>query len=435
MRPTQYDVVVIGAGAAGLAAAADLARAGCSTLVMEARERIGGRCWSLPVPGVPVPVELGAEFIHGRPRATLSLIRDGASARVDALRKPWVVKAGRLEPRGDYFSEIQAAMNADRTLDRRDMSFDAYLERALQHRVSQEACVYARMLVQGYDAADPARASARAIVAEWTQAGASALSRPLAGYGPLLKQLYDKASAGTVKIQLHTVVRSVQWRRGFVDVAAESRGRIFRTTAARALITLPAGVLQAKAHSAGAVDFEPTLNGKRAALRRLGVGPVIKVALHFRSAFWETVDRGRYRHGTFFHCPGAAFPTFWNALPVRVPLLMAWAGGPHAERMAGATRADIVKRALNGLRRMFGKAVESHLAGAHLHDWQQDPYARGAYSYVMVGGEQARKALAATVANTLYFAGEATDVEGEAGTVAGALQSGRRAAREIIGGL
>jgi hypothetical protein len=291
MRPTQYDVVVIGAGAAGLAAAVELARAGCSTLIMEARERIGGRCWSLSVPGVPVPVELGAEFIHGRPPATLSLIRDGASARVDAPRKPWAVKARRLEPRGDYFSEIQAAMNADRTLDRRDMSFDAYLERALQHRVSQEACVYARMLVQGYDAADPARASARAIVAEWTQAGATALSRPLTGYGPLLEQLYDKAAAGPVETRLHTVVRSVQWRRGFVDLAAESQGRTFHTTAARALITLPAGVLQAKAHSAGAVVFEPTLSGTR------GAAPARGRARHESSAAFSFGVLGNHGSG------------------------------------------------------------------------------------------------------------------------------------------
>jgi monoamine oxidase len=84
---------------------------------------------------------------------------------------------------------------------------------------------------------------------------------------------------------------------------------------------------------------------------------------------------------------------------------------------------------------MFGDAVdiEAELGGAYVHDWQSDPYARGAYSYVTVGGMGARKALAASLQDTLYFAGEAADYEGETGTVAGALQSGMRAAREIIG--
>ena len=90
---------------------------------------------------------------------------------------------------------------------------------------------------------------------------------------------------------------------------------------------------------------------------------------------------------------------------------------------------------MKSLRKIFGESAPRHLAGAHLHDWQQDPYARGAYSYVMAGGAHAREALAEPVARTLYFAGEAADLEGEAGTVAGALQSGRRTALQIIRGL
>lgn len=434
MKP-EYDVLVIGAGAAGLAAAEQLAVAGCSGLLVDARERTGGRCWSLRVPGLP-PVELGAEFIHGRPAATLSLIQEAGGAMLDAPRRPWIVKQGRLVPREDYFAEIQAVMKADRALAHRDLSFDAYLDRALRPRLSQEACVYARMMVQGYDAADPARVSARAIAEEWTQESAAALARPLAGYGALLEHLCARLSAGSIGLKLQTVVRTVEWRRGFVAIEAQSCGMPFRATAARALITLPIGVLRAPARMPGAVRFKPHLKDKRAALTRLGVGPVIKVVLHFHSAFWETLDRGRYRDGTFFHCPGAAFPTFWTALPVRAPLLVAWAGGPNAERMAGATPARIMRHALDSLRRIFGgDASASKLVNGYVYDWLRDPYARGAYSYVMVGGDRARETLAASIAGTLYFAGEATDLDGEAGTVAGALQSGRRAAREIIGGL
>jgi monoamine oxidase len=435
MRKSEYDVIIIGAGAAGLAAADELARAGCATLVLEARERIGGRCWSLRIVGLPVPVELGAEFIHGRPGATASLMQACGSAAVDAPRRPWIVKSGRLEPRPDYLGEIHAAMKLDRSLARRDMTFDVYLERVLRPRVSRAACVYARMLVQGYDAADPGRVSARAIVTEWTQEGATALARPQSGYGPLLEHLHASAAAHNAKFALQTVARRLTWRRGSIAVEADCADGSLRATARRALVTLPVGVLQDSARSAGALAFSPPLKGKRAALRALGAGPVIKVVLHFSSAFWEKFNGGRYIDGTFFHCPGAAFPTFWNALPVRAPLLVAWAGGPNAERLRGAARAKILARAMRSLREIFGEPADRHLAGAHLHDWQQDPYARGAYSYVVAGGSHAREALAAPVADTLYFAGEAADLEGEAGTVAGALQSGRRAALQIIRGL
>jgi monoamine oxidase len=435
MREIECDVIVIGAGAAGLAAADELARAGCATLVLEARERIGGRCWSLRIAGLPVPVELGAEFIHGRAGATASLIQACGSAAVDAPRRPWIVKSGRLEPRADYPGEIHAAMKRDRSLARRDMTFEAYLERVLRPSVSSEACVYARMLVQGYDAADPARVSARTIVEEWTQEGATALARPRSGYGPLLEYLYARAAANKARFALQTVARRLTWRREYVTVNAERAGGGLRATAKRALVTLPVGVLQDGARQPGALTFSPELKGKRAALRALGAGPVIKVVLHFSSAFWEESDGGRYRDGTFFHCPGAAFPTFWTALPVRAPLLVAWAGGPNAERLRGASRVQILESAMNSLRDILGEPAPGHLVGAHLHHWQQDPYARGAYSYVMAGGARAREALAEPVAGTLYFAGEAADLEGEAGTVAGALQSGRRAALQIIRGL
>jgi monoamine oxidase len=121
-------------------------------------------------------------------------------------------------------------------------------------------------------------------------------------------------------------------------------------------------------------------------------------------------------------------------LPMRVPLLIAWAGGPRALRMAGMDTPAKIRRAVTSLQRFFGARVdvESQLETAWLHDWQADPFACGAYSSVKVGGSSARKALGAPLENTLYFAGEATDCEGEAGTVAGALQSGMRAAREVI---
>src|SRR5688572_12495518 len=81
---SSYDVVIIGAGAAGLAAAGELARARRSALVLEARDRTGGRIWPVVESGLPVPIELGAEFIHGRAKATFDVLQRAGSAAVDA---------------------------------------------------------------------------------------------------------------------------------------------------------------------------------------------------------------------------------------------------------------------------------------------------------------------------------------------------------------
>jgi monoamine oxidase len=199
------------------------------------------------------------------------------------------------------------------------------------------------------------------------------------------------------------------------------------------IITLPLGVLQLAPRAQGAVRFSPALASKRRPLKGLVAGSVIKVPMLFRNAFWEELDGGRYREASFFHVPGSLFPTFWTAAPERAPLLNAWAGGPNALRLTGRSMRDIVREAVRCLEGMFGHdGIEGLLQAAWVHDWQTDPYARGAYSYVAVGGHGAREELAAPLRKTLYFAGEATDFEGEPATVAGALQSGLRAAREVL---
>jgi len=396
----------VGAGAAGLAAAAELARAGKRVLVLEARSRVGGRCDTRRMPGLPAPVELGAEFIHGRPQATLALLERAGLAGVDSTRTQRFLHRGRLRP-VEAFAEARKAMRAAAVLKKRDLSFQDFLERQNLKPITR---TLATMMVQGFDAADPERVSARDIAEEW---GGGALQssqmRPQGGYGPLLEILVAEG----VQIALGSAVREVRWRRGAVEIAG--------LRARQAIITLPLGVLQS-----GMVRFSPQLAAKHCALEKLASGPVIRVAMRFREAFWDE----RCPNVAFFHSPRAPFPTFWTPLPMRVPLLTAWAGGPNAARLTGRPGKELLGQALSSVRSVFGRIPK--LEACYVQDWQADPYARGGYSYVTVGGRGAREILAAPLEDTLYFAGEATDTEGEAGTVAGALRSGIRAARRIL---
>lgn len=401
--PLRAQVVVVGAGAAGLAAAAELSRAGRSVVVLEARNRIGGRCDTRRIPGVPAPVELGAEFIHGRPEATLSLLNQFEVPFIDSTRTQLMLDRGRLRP-VNAFEEARRAVR--RKPPSRDSSFKDFLERRRLPRLTR---VLATMMVQGFDAADPAEASARDIADEWSAAGLGASQpRPQGGYGPLMASL-----ARGLDIRLESPVREVRWSRGAVELLGER----WSVKARQALITLPLGVL----HS-GSVRFTPAL---RKDLGRLASGPVIRVALAFDGPFWEKAHPGV----AFFHDPQAAFPTFWTPLPMHAPLLTCWAGGPKAARLTGLPEEKLVAEAIACVQRTLKtkKRPEKFL----VHDWQADPYARGGYSYVRVGGQGARKALARPLAKTLFFAGEATAVE-DSGTVGGALASGIRAARQIL---
>jgi monoamine oxidase len=405
---------VIGAGAAGLAAADALARAGRSVLVLEARDRVGGRCWTRRMAGMDVPVEVGAEFLHGEARATYALLRRARMAAIDSVRVQRGFDGLRLRPVRTFDEARRAVRGAE--LDE-DVSFLRFLA---SRRLPARTRTFALAMVEGFDAADPRRVSARSIIEEWSEGGALSARhpRPAGGYGALMDWLAVRLSSGNAKLQLGAIVRELRWRRGAVTVRGRCLGNPFEIRAARAVITLPLGVLQSNS-----VGFYPS-PGKRSALSMLASGPVIRVAMRFHEAVWEKRAPGV----AFFHSPDASFPTFWTPLPIRAPLLTAWAGGPKAARLTGLSRCALIAKALASVQAIFPSA---RLADAIVQDWQQDPYARGGYSYVLVGGAGARERLAEPIEGTLFFAGEATDA-GEAGTVAGALRSGQRAAREVL---
>ncbi len=436
MASESWDVIIIGAGMAGLAAAAALQEPVKSLLILEARDRIGGRAWTRHEPGLEAPIELGAEFIHGNVPASFELLREVGHAALDTSGGHWTAENGKLFQRGEaLFGEIQQMISQSRVLQEPDVSFESFLESARRMGLSARDITMARAFVEGFDAADPARVSAHSVASEWQSGGMldAPQFRPSGGYSSILKALAARLRREHVRVQLQTTVTSVGWRREAVEIQARFRQQPFAATARRLIVTLPLGVLQAPIESAGVVRFTPSLDDKRAALQRLASGAVLKVSLRFRDVFWAQLDGGRYEDAAFFHSPATSFPTFWAPRPLRAPLLTAWVGGPRAALLSERPDATIVDEAVASLRTVFGEKSVTEPEGTYVHNWQTDPLARGAYSYVTVGGGDARRSLAAAVEDTLFFAGEAT--ADEAATVAGALQSGQRAARQVINSL
>ena len=397
-RSVSAGVVVIGAGAAGLAAARTLHERGVDVLLLEARGRAGGRAYTLRTSDGAYPIELGAEFIHGKADATMALLREC----------------------GEGTTEISASLPGvweatERVLDRVDVhgpdtSVDAFLK-----SVDPRDAAQARMLIEGFDAAITSDASIIAIANEWRGEGNDTQGRPAAGYGVIMDHL--AASIGD-RLWLNSPAREIHWSPGGVEVVALRGGESVRVLARRAIVTLPIAVL----HEHG-VRFVPALPPhKRDAIDAIGMGPVVKVMLEFQSAFWED---------GFFQTTGdSAFPSVWSRLPQRAPVLAAWAGGDAVARLAARYR-DPIAAAIETCARIFPHVdVRAQLVDAHSHDWQRDPCARGAYSYLRVNGNGARERLAEPIEGVLYFAGEATSSR-DAGTVAGALDSGYRAASEI----
>ncbi len=428
------DAIVIGAGAAGLAAARRLAGRSVRVVLLDARDRVGGRVWSRPEARTAAPAELGAEFIHGRSELTMRLLRDAGMGAIDAAGELWTCSQdGGLRREGGGSSSAAGIFEAARTL-ANDESVDRFLRRFEADEALRETARAARAFVEGFDAADPAIASARAIVDEWRSGVDFAIARPLGGYRRMFDHLRDACVAAGVQICLSTIVRRISWRRGVVAIDANRCGESQTIRARAAILTLPVGVFRHRGDDT-AVAFDPHLPpAKIEALRSIEMGHVVKVALWFRTAVWERIRNGRYRDAGFFRREGQPFPTYWTQLPVRSKLVIAWVGGPRAIALSGVAEADLIGRALNGFGALFNEPelVRKEFEGGLMHDWSRDPFARGAYSYVAVGGGDARAALAAPVDDTLFFAGEATSTDGQGGTVNGALETGERAAAEAL---
>lgn len=429
------DIIVIGAGAAGLAAARSLGERSLRTVVLEARDRVGGRAWSRSSGRAQVAVELGAEFVHGQAHETAALLREIGSAAIETADESWTYTAdGTLQrTHRDFFSTIDLFRRA-LTLDP-DESVDQFLRRFATDGVMHDSLMSARAIVEGFDAADATIASARAIADEWESGVNSLSARPLGGYRPMLEHVERACSVAGVRICLSTVVHRITWRRGEVTVhVTNDLGESHAIRARAAIVTLPIGVLRHHGDDT-AIVFDPDLpRSKSDAIGIIEMGHVVKIVLRFQSAFWERIDGARLRDAAFFRCPDRPFPAFWTQFPVRAEQVVAWVGGPKAIALNHSPHPELIRLALDEFGMLLGNRslARDEFEGAAMHDWSRDPFARGAYSYVLVGGANARASLAEPLDGTLFFAGEATACDGQSGTVNGALATGERAAREAV---
>jgi monoamine oxidase len=427
---TLADVAIIGAGAAGLCAAGELSRAGLTVELLEARDRIGGRIWSIPGTSGEPAIELGAEFIHGRAPEILDLVKPAHLEVAEVAGEMWSRRQGRtLEQTNDFFQEVDQILEKMQR-GSRDRSFKEFLDECVPEET--EAKRWALQYVQGFHAAKPERVGVWGLIEgeeASEQIDGDAQFRILNGYSLLVDYLRAQL-APTCHLHLHAEVERVAWKRGNVELAL-NHGRTIR--AKKAVVTLPLSILKR-----GDVRFEPALTAKQRALACLEMGPVVRASLRFRERFWDSLkdDNGKsLAELGFLFSEENWFPTWWSQLPARTPVLTAWSAGNRGEQNSGLTKDEVGARALESLANILScdrAKLDALLVDAHTHDWQADPFARGGYSYVAAGGEGAERELAQPLDDTLFFAGEATNFEGHNGTVNGAMMTGYRVAREIL---
>ena len=409
----KFDVAIIGAGAAGLAAARVLSGAGKRVCILEARPRIGGRVHTLHVSDLPLPIELGAEFIHGESDTTFGIVDAASLVACELPDDHWWSANGKREEIRDFWGridEIRAKIGALR----RDVSFAEFLRtQKLPRRMRELACNF----VEGYHASHADRISARVLRRadqEQEDPGGNKQFRIAAGQDALIEWLRAGLDPHRVELRLSSPVANIAWSKG--SVAIDDRIR-----AQAAVITIPIGVWKA-----GVIRFDPALTDKEKALEKLEAGHVVKIAFRFRERWWEDIN--------FLHTNDRFMPTWWTSAPLRSPVITGWAGGHAADAMLAESEKARTDRALASMSTAFGvprRRIDALLVDTFSYDWQKDPFSRGAYAYALVGGEDAHDALARPLRQTLFFAGEATSSD-QTGTVAGAIESGFRAARQAL---
>jgi len=420
------ELIIIGAGAAGLFAACELARAGRRVTVLEARERVGGRVHTLTPTGFTAPIETGAEFMHGDVPLTKQLLREAGIKWEATEGTTYVVKNGEVQPDGAFFGELPPLLKKLYTLEH-DLPLAEFLTQEFAGPEHADLRAIATQFAEGYDAADPARASAFALRDEWAEGGADDSPRPVGGYGPLLEWLAAQAQAAGATLALGIAAQQVEWQPGQATVLAADGTRY---QARQVLCTVPLGVWQRPAGQPGHLAFAPELPEHRAAAQHLGNGPVIKFLLEFEAPLWQPS-----LPELEFLLSDQPVPTWWSQLPDCRPLLTGWLAGPAAARYQATPEAELLELALGSLATVLGTtaaALRTHLRASHISNWGAEPFSYGAYSYPTVGAPDFRAALGAPVTDTLFFAGEALVGGAAAGTVEAALVSGQAAVRQIL---
>jgi monoamine oxidase len=419
------DFVVVGAGAAGLMTARELARAGKRVIILEARARCGGRIYPLPAREFGYPAEGGAEFVHGAAPVTRALMREAQLSLSPRGGTRWSVRAGALSPadaslpHAGRFYRALAEVKAD-------LPIAEFLETHFADRRYDELRRSITRTVEGYDAADPRRASTLALRDEWTARDDGEHGRIAKGYGELIEYLLSECCSHGAALHLGAAVTAIDEASGRIVVRCYHGGKF---EADAAILTVPLPLLSE-------IALPPAAHERAAAAADIGYGNVVKILFRFATKWWAD-HGGRDLADLSFLLSDATVPTWWTQYPDGYPVLTGWFAGPKADRVSSLTEAELIDMGLASLAEIFDlplDRIRRDLIASRAINWGNDPFARGAYSYATLRTREAQSVLRKSNGDAIFFSGEALYAGPDMGTVEAALASGQETVQTILTG-
>lgn len=429
----KWDTLIVGAGAAGLQCGVRLAEAGQKVLILESRNRAGGRIHTFTDKQTGYNLEAGAEFIHGRLPHTfrwvekLHLPVSAVTGKTIRLLPDASSPSPSQEAAWKKFHEILAGLRHDTTL---HAFLNTYFPGESYADFRQELLRFA----MGYDAADPERVSMLALRDEWEQEEGPnyrigrATHLQASGYGAMIYGMVAQfQQAGGKLLYAHPVRQVSLSSPAFVQVKAHFRQKILTYMADRVVITLPPGTFQKYGHKG--ISIEPGEDRIIQVMQQLGYGTATKIITLWKRPWWPS----RFAPDMGFLISQAPVPTWWTAYPNDWPVLTGWKGGPLPSGNTWLViQKDAVIQSLVQISGLPAKILQKGLLKYFIFDWYLDPFACGSYSYPVPGHQTLIKQLQAFFPHRLYFAGEAYYAHPPWGTVESALASGDEIATSIL---